>query len=779
MITRQLHFGAPLLAFLGLLSGCGSSDGFGPALRPIPNAELPIAAQVIPTRSSGALEVAVRVVNAWQVPVSAAGLQVTATPADGSEPLALTLEPGATGVARTQIAETLPGSYQIEITESTDGVDLTDAKGEAWTFAFDLPQIQMAPFGLTGELEGLIPSHAAPAFGGMVFAAGDKVWWRPADPGASPYVIADMELEVGGLQAAHIDNDGVLDLLVWGGADLILLRGLPDGGYTWSGGYMADFGAIVGVVAADVNSDRDMDLAVGISGESQGQVEILYGSGSWSFDPATPLIIGGEFYDLTAVDEGADGTPDVGVLAVSSGTVKRYTIGENGWQGAPTSELNAYQATPGASLLPSVDLNGDRNPEVIIQGSAEANTQDLVFYILADEEGSPSTSFPLSWGTYTATIADMDGSGTEDLVILDDDTLHVVRWSGTQFLDQAVDSMGPQGPIAANDWTNDGINDLAAVSDIVRFQPGKIDEEGNWTRDRGGWRALATALEGDFLWGDFTNDGLADVVGLTSVDGQLTLSAWTGSVGDDGLPSLSFASRIDLDSGAVAYGLQQCGTEIYALTEGGSGGLLHRARLATNGTLSTPSGPVPAEGTLLACGTLPNAEPGVIVAQSSGDWATYAAGLGARDTGTGDALAAVALADTDGDGAGEIVGCANEGCSVIAVRLGDHDVVVRSDGNLTVESPSGSRTWPGTGTLSSGDLDNDGQPDVLAWDEELGRLSILRAAGIELTPPTGLHSDLELLGRPVPVDIDGDGLLELAFRDSEGKIWHSGPTQAE
>ena len=770
MTKRSWLVQSSLLTFL---VACRGEDKTPSAVSDLDEGRAPFAAQVVPTVRVGAAEVVVRVVNSYGIAVPAGAVSVSV---EGPALAATTLEleAGPTGAARAQL-EAGPGPITVRVTASEDGADVSGAEGQSWVLAQPLPELSAPALGLLPLPAGAEPDFAVAGTDGVVIAIDDQIWWRPSDPTDTPYQIADLPYDVAGMQAAHIDDDGILDLLVWSGDLAIVLRGHRDGGYAWQMGWRTTFGDVVGAIVSDVNSDRLADVSIGVSGADRGQIELLLGDGGWGFEAMTPLIVNGEFYSLSATDEGFDGNPDASVISVASKTVRRYTYAEKGWQGAPTSELAGYQADAGSTLLPATDLDGDFDQEVIMIGSPQANTQDLVFYVLGDDSGSTSVSYELPWGRFYAALADMNGDGLLDMVGLDDGVLHIVRWIDEQFTDETNAGLGLAGPIALADWNGDTINDLAVVTDAVAFHEGKRDpDSGTWSPNRGGWITHPKGLVGDIVVDDLTGDGRADVIGFTIDGASLVVATYIASEAVDGIPSFDFADSAPLADGALPVALVRCAPNTYALAREGDGTLrLHRFGVSSSGVLSTPSAPIAVDGELLACSEREGDVAPVVVAQTSGFWTTYGAGLGGPTGGSIEAINAVALADTDGDGQSEVVGCIGEGCSIAVLPMEGGDAVLRAEDTLSVTILGESSTRQGGGVMATADLDGDGQLDAMSWDALLGRLSVHRSAGPDVAPTAGYHLDYGLVGRPAAGDIDGDGVQELVFVNEVGEITHA------
>jgi hypothetical protein len=85
-------------------------------------------------------------------------------------------------------------------------------------------------------------------------------------------------------------------------------------------------------------------------------------------------------------------------------------------------------------------------------------------------------------------------------------------------------------------------------------------------------------------------------------------------------------------------------------------------------------------------------------------------------------------------------------------------------------------TLAGQGRLSLGDVDGDGQTDVLALDAATGRTYAWRNAGGSLTPPVVLHTNRSVFGAAVLADTTADGIPEIIYQDPDGNLLQTGAT---
>jgi len=779
-----------LLAGLPLaLVACGGTDNGSSVLEPVTDTA-PQRVEVVSTVGVGTVEFVARTVNSYRVATPAGELTLSAT----GESLetggtAGSLDPSLTGVARLSVPAVGPGAVSWSVDTSADGLDVVDASTQAWTVALPMSGWAAGGAGLLGALANE-PAHAAAGTGGVAVATEDEVWWYSSDLGQPPYVVADLPQSVAGMAAGHIDRDGILDLAVWSGNQIVALRGLEEGGYTWGGGWRATEGEVIGASIADADGDRINDLSVGSSGGGSGVVTVFGHDGAWRFDSYPELFVNTELYSIQVGDETSDGRPDVSIFATVTGTVRRYTLADEGWVGAQTSELPGYESLDGGTLLPQADIDGDGVLETIISGSPDANSQELVFFVI-DPGGQGSVNYPNSFGVYDATVADLALDGTPDIIVSEDDHLTILSWDGEKFESRKSEGTGAHGPVVGVDMSQDGLPDVVITSDAVRVHVGEYTENDAWQRNGFDWTSYPTLYERSLQVADVNNDGQADLVGL-QVDpdtGDVDVIAWTLSFAG-AEPELDPLGTVNLVTSGVGHDLVVCDGDVYALAEGiddDTGSTSSSIRLSLIRYSDSTGAIVVAErsvdrGSMLDCGIIDNGTVGVAVSSQTGFWATFGDGL--TDVGSGDVGATddIALADTNGDGLGEVIGCTgtDRACSVVAIDIeGDGiDEVMRSYDTTVLTSTSGDTSLAGVGDLRSVDIDGDGRLDVIGWDTEAGMLLAWRNAGTTLAPPVGLHTDRDLVAVAGLADMTGDGVPEMVFVDIDGRTVHSEATIA-
>jgi hypothetical protein len=153
-----------------------------------------------------------------------------------------------------------------------------------------------------------------------------------------------------------------------------------------------------GVVVADFNGDRKMDLAVGDYGDpnvgDDGGVKLFLGNGDGTFQSATNTVVGKNPClnpaCLVSADFNGDGKLDLAVANNDSSLSLLFGRGDGTFQ----SHVD-YVTSGRPSELHLSDLNGDHHPDLIIlvfdsSVSTRLGNSDGTF----QDEGAHSTAFP-------------------------------------------------------------------------------------------------------------------------------------------------------------------------------------------------------------------------------------------------------------------------------------------------------------------------------------------------------------------------------------------------
>ncbi|GAB5536318.1 MAG: hypothetical protein Rubg2KO_25670 [Rubricoccaceae bacterium] len=241
---------------------------------------------------------------------------------------------------------------------------------------------------------------------------------------------------------------------------------------------------------------------------------------------------------------------------------------------AQTLELDAELST----LIPDVDessvawgdYTGDGLADLVVTGrTADGTRVGLVFRsdgpdgLMLDEAASaliPDVAFSaVAWGDYT-------GDGLADLVVTGgtatfDKVARVYRSDGPNglMLDEAASALVPTvigGSVAWRDYTGDGLADLVVVGDDFEPVSRVLRSDGpNGLMVDEAASALVPEVLGSVAWGDYTGDGLADLV-VTGDSESGKVGSVYRSDGPNGLVEDATASAlvIGVGSGSVAWG---------------------------------------------------------------------------------------------------------------------------------------------------------------------------------------------------------------------------------
>lgn len=774
------------LVLLAILAACKTEE---PPLDSILiglEGDIPASITIEPTVGTGTIAVPVRLVNDYGASVP--GQQVTVSLTGSTATLQandLILDGMGYGVAK--VDTTGPGVFTITSQNSPDGA-VAGTSGTGWAVGALLPVHAGAPFmepGL-GLVGGGSPSHVATGTGGVAVAVDKTVWWQSTTPGLPATRALSFGVPVDGMWSAEVDSDGVNDLVVWAGTEVVVVRGHALGNYAWGKGWRAESGSIVAVVVDDFNGDRLDDVTIAVNNGQEGQIELLLGNGVWGFEALDPLVVDFPIYSATAADEKADGAPDVTVLSAASGTMRRFRWDDvEGWGGGSPADITGYEAGQGARLLPTIDMDADGKPELVLTGDTDSALQDLVWFTI----DSLVTKYTQAFGPYGVALADTNGDGGDDILALENDVLHAIVWdqATSGFVVHNTQGMGATGPISTGDVAGSPVMDVLAAQDgVVNVHLGELavsstSGEAVWTRKRTPWTTFGTDLVGDVIPADMDGDGRTDFLGVRAAGEDMEVVAWRTTENDAGGVQLVLGGSGQVN-GTVLQDIVQCEERwVWALSVDGASSVLHKIRIDVDGAVITPN--VRARegvtGSVLGCGLGPDGEQSVVVSTPEGAYTVLAPSLEILETGALGAIGGITLADTNGDGLGEVVGCAAAGCSVVGLDAdGDgSDEVYTGGGQLTVESQGAVQPLAGSGTVSIGDIDADGRADLLVAEPITGRIAAYRAAAGQIAWPLGIQSDRALSGRAHIGDINGDGWPELIVVNAEGDTVVAGATQ--
>jgi hypothetical protein len=763
-----------LLMLLAL--GCRPEEEL-PVLVSIIDASTPERVEVAPAAGYGTLEVPVLLTNRYGAAVAGAEVELSV---EGASADSSTVAIGPTGYGEIELNADAPGAITVTPVGSADGA----AMGEAvtcWNLAGALPSWDLRPSWLMGpELDGV--TAIMPLLEGVVLATELDVWFLGIQPDARPYRVLSMPDPILEMESLHIDNDGVMDLLVRSVDELVLLRGRAGGGMSWGAGFAAEGMELVGASVDDVDGDTRNDVGFALQGSAGAWLVIMAGDGAWGFEELEDqrFELDRSVVDVELSQSDADGRAEVALLESDSVLMRYYwSEPDEAWVETYPSTLETHLAPP-ASFLGAADLNAGGADEPILLSHAEPGVQQsMIFYTL---DGN-TTQYQKSYLAPRWALDDLSGDAIPDIIALEEGDLHIIHFTadegGADFTYHTLggvylrtgtdaDEMPESGPIAAGMLDGDGVPDLAMATDALHVFPGKQAETA-WASRDGRWTSYDLQL--------LTEPALVDLdgkAGLETLAGWVysysvpVLRTWWIEPGPDGdLPNLERRGEILLEDGAEPLSVAIAGDRVWGLVDFDGVQLIALER--TDSDTFDELGRTAVDGAALVPGSFADgAELAVVSAEGGVSW--FGASLSVLGTDSVGAWGCIAAADTDGDGIDELHTAPDAGCDLLAVDLdgdGTEELVLSDGDGISVDWADVTHSLEGRGRLAARDLDGDGQPEILAAAG--GQVWVHRALGAGFAPGGGLHG-ATVFGPLAIGDVTGDGLPDLVTVDEDG-MW--------
>lgn len=262
----------------------------------------------------------------------------------------------------------------------------------------------------------------------------------------------------GRLAVADFDKDGSADLAAHcpDSDSISLWKGNGDGELARSGSLaVASFGS-TGLVAADLNQDDVVDLAV----SQYAGVALFFGNGDGSFRPAKLLSGPTSVSALAAGDWNGDGRMDLASGSYSSLTLY---VGRGDGEFAPPSPLES--ASDGwIRELKSADWNGDGIADL----AAARELGVGVWYGSGAGPAAYRRVIPGGNRPLTLDVADLNGDGVADVVVGNyysgRISVYLGAKDGTYSVSAEMSGAGDISGIAFADFDGDGVLDIVATS---------------------------------------------------------------------------------------------------------------------------------------------------------------------------------------------------------------------------------------------------------------------------------------------------------------------------
>ncbi len=731
---------APVI--LALTLACGGSSA-PPPTPPGPPPPAPSAAESRVSLSSGS--VAADGVTPAQVTVvvrdgqgeAIAGVPVTISYAGEATPEQGTVVTDASGAATFRLTASAPTSGAVTA-----------------TVAAETPVVREAP----AEL----------AFHGCAGAFSNGACVPPpwiALPPATPTSVVQSDIHVAA--TGDLDGNGCDDLVV-ASQDVATLEvhlGLCDG--TFAPPALHDFNGqnatVSGLVVADLDGDAVLDVATYVSSglAATSGLRVLRGLGDGTLAP--PTTYSGLYPPVGVADVDGDGDLD---LLDGSGANVRILVND-GHAAFSVGGTVATGAAPGAgwAVRPG-DMDGDGHVDLVVALKSVGKVAVL------RGNGDGTFAAPLTFDApvnQTFALADFDRDGRLDVLTLhttgaEPGVLSLLRGNGDGTLAAPVSFETTESAqwLATGDVDGDGAPDAAVLGNGVPLTISRSRGDGTFAP------AVAYDVKGSVFssltLGKLDRDGKADVVvsasavvrtvmggGAGGLDATPTLPVQcyggvaTGDVDGDGVPDVACAEALSGGAGVVYVAL------------GLGGGLFMPAVPYASGT-----GPK-----LVAIADLDRDGYGdVVVANGSSDY-TVTTFRGAADgvlvrAGTFRLPAGnpsgLVVADVDRDELPDAI-VSSSSISTVSLLRGV------GDGTFTVEALPAAFAPYGA---ALGDLDADGDPDLVLVRPNPPRIAVLENAGGSFSPavefpagPAGTYAYAASLA-----DLDGNGRLDVVVCDA-------------
>jgi len=580
---------------------------------------------------------------------------------------------------------------------------------------------------------------------------------------------------------ADFDRDGRLDLVVVSDdADRVLvLRGLGNLSFD-TGTPIADIPLSgqdpVAAAAGDFDRDGDLDLAVAL--KASGEVQVFRNDGA-SFTPEPAVSVGVAPVDVFAADLDRDGWLDL--VTANAGPTATVSVLE-GAAGASFTPRDAVTAVGQPARLSVVDLDRDGALDLVVLDETALSPRLMAFKGDATFPSIFGTApYPVALGTSTLprglATGDFTSEGRVDLVTARYDSSAVVVVRNESGSTCALSSFGdaprsypagdgPQAGAAA-DFDRDGRQDLVVANNlggtiaVLRAAPGGYGAPSTYAVSPAP-RGVATA--------DFDFDGNADVVAVTGANpGRVKLlpGDGTGLLDDSGGFSIDLGNNLaavavgdfDGDGGPDVAVASEGSDQVFVLPGNGLGGFRPAiATLVGAAPRALVAGFFNADTRLdLAVACSGSGNVWVLLGNGDGSFTVdpIPVAVGANPWG-------IAAGDLDANGTTDLV-TADHGASRVSVRLGS--------GTGTFAPPPVAPASYAVDGFPTGvallQVGGSARPDIVVSTAQNHTVNLLLDDGASGTgfvlPPPGSNHPVRLSPQAVvPVDADGDGLLDVA-----------------
>ena len=621
-------------------------------------------------------------------------------------------------------------------TDSEIVVYLNDGGGASWTsntISIGTPYgMDLGDYDHDGDLD--ITSGSASGDHGL--------WVHQNDGTGASWTLINLVVSSftgGDAMFADVDANGTLDVVNADTDGTNLVFGMDHDG-TVGQAVIANGGraAATAAQAVDIDGDGDLDPSILGSGAIDAwqntHADLVGGCNQPCLDgPGVNLVTLADLFDFVYAD--IDGDADLDIVATTTGGGDAVVWFANNGSGAFSGAQTVLASASGASRITAMDVDHDGDQDLLLGASAD-NDALLIENLGAGASWSVATVDADLTGAEHVIAADVDGDGDEDVVGIGSAGL---TWYENQRLHTSV-TFGTETAI------------YTSGSNLQRFAFADFDRDGDL----------------DLIGGDSGGDGtihhIQNLGGLGTVwSGANVLNQFLTNVRQ------GLAFDVDGDGDLDAVGINNNGGTYaqYFLNDGA-------------GNLATPGNTFPGAGSAQAhmvVGDIDNDGDLDMAKASNSSGAVY----WHRNNGGGswtnctvadfDTANSVALLDADLDGDLDIAVQDNDGSKYTQLVINSGTC---STWSTQVQVHSAAQS--GLGHLNAGDMDGDGDPDIVSHSSSSGLnwhinagpgLNLANGWGevlIDANPPGS--SSIQV------VDLDSDGDLDVLAGGGGSIVWY-------
>ena len=462
--------------------------------------------------------------------------------ATGSLPLALALA-DLNGDGKLDLAVANDGANTVSILLNTTILGASGAFGARTNFATGSYPLSVALADLNGDgkLDLVVTNYSANTVS-VLLGTGTGSFGAKTDFATGTLPIA--------VAVADLNGDGKLDLVTanWSANTVSVLLGTGTGSF----GAKTDFAGAhpTGVALADLNGDGKLDLVVTNGGADC--VSVRLGTGTGSFGSQTDYAAGIAPTAVGLADLNGDGKLDL-VVTNGGGVANLVSVFLGTGTGTFGSKTDfATGVYPNALAL--ADLNGDGNQDLVVVNYNSSSVS--VFLGTGTGSFGPRTDFATGGHPVALALADLNRDGHPDLVVANqyDSTVSVLLGTGIGTFGAKTDfptGSNPHGVVVA-DLNTDGRLDLVVSNDSDN-NASVLLNTAPASADLGVAMAKPVAVGGSVTYTvTVTNNGPNPAAGVTLLDvlpAGVTVDSITASLG-----TCSGATTLTCAIGALASG---------------------------------------------------------------------------------------------------------------------------------------------------------------------------------------------------------------------------------